>query len=222
MLTQRGKIREQRNEELMGLLLRLRGLGIEERALLEAIENTPRDRFVPASYIDRPYLSRSYPMACGQTMTGTDQVVQTVDAMDIAPSHAVLEIGTGTGYQTALIARLAKKVVTLDRFQTLLDQAKLRLENMDIDNVLLRQADGSTDLCGVGLFDRIVANGCFSGLPKQYLDHLASGGAMIAAVGEPSEQQMLVRLTKIGSRFERQDLFPVRMSPLRRGFAQQL
>ncbi len=222
MLTQKGKVREHRNEELMALLLRLRSLGIEDRALLEAIENSPRDRFVPASYIDRPYLSRSYPMACGQTMTGTDQVVQTVHAMNIAPSHAVLEIGTGTGYQTALIARLAKKVVTLDRFQTLVDQAKRRLENMNIDTVLFRQADGSADLSGVGLFDRIVANGCFSGLPKQYLDHLASGGSMIAAIGAPMEEQMLMRLTKIGSRFDRQDLFPVRMSSLRPGIAQQL
>ena len=100
----------------MALLLRLRALDINEKPLLEAIEQTPRDRFVPAQCIDRPYFARSFPMECGQSMTGVDQVVRTVEAMNLSSKHAVLEIGTGTGYQAALIARLAKKVVTIDRF----------------------------------------------------------------------------------------------------------
>jgi protein-L-isoaspartate(D-aspartate) O-methyltransferase len=222
MLTQRGRVRQQKNESLMGLLLRMRSLSIVDRALVQAIEATPRDRFVPAHYIDQPYLSRSVPIECGQSMSGVDQVVRTIHAMKLAPSHTVLEVGTGTGYQAALIARLSKKVLTLDRYATLCSQAKERMELLAIENCIIRQVDGLADLSELRLYDRIVANGVFSGQPKQFLDHLASGGAMIVAIGEPLGEQMLVRLTKIGSRFEREDLFPVRLAPFQPGIAEFL
>ncbi len=222
MLTQKGLERQKKNEGLMALMLRLRALGIEDRSLLEAIEKNPRDRFVPAKFVARPYSSRSCPIACGQTMTGVDQVVRTVHAAGISSQHAVLEIGTGTGYQAALAASLAKKVVTLDRFRGLIDSAVARFELLGITNIVAQHKDGLNDLSEQRLFDRIIANGVFPGLPKQYLDHLASGGVMIAAIGEPVGEQMLVRLTKIGSRFDRQDLFPVRMAPLRNGVAEQI
>ncbi len=222
MLTQKGRIREQKNEGLMGLLLRMRSLNIVDRKLIEAIEASPRDRFVPVQFIDRPYLARSFPMPCGQTMTGVDQVVRTVDALQLEPGHSVLEIGTGSGYQTALIARLAKKVLSQERYKTLVALASQNLEYLKIDNCVIHQCDGLDGLSSLRLYDRIVANGVFAGQPKQYLDHLASGGAMIAAIGEPLGEQMLTRLTKIGSRFECENLFPVRMAPFQRGVADYL
>ncbi len=222
MLTQKGKFRQKKNEDFMGLLLRLRGLGIEDKALLDTIEATPRDRFVPVQYIDKPYSQRSLPMECGQSMTGVDQIVRTVHALDLSKKQAVLEIGTGTGYQSALVSRLAKKVLSLDRFRTLVEQAQQRFENAGLDNIIVQQRDGLDDLAGLGLFDRIVANAVFPSQPKQYLDHIASGGSMITAIGERDSEQMLVRLTKVGSRFDRQNLFPVRMAPLRRGLTQYL
>lgn len=222
MLTQRGFERQQKNEGLMALLLRLRALGIDEKRLLEAIEQTPRDRFVPVQNIDKPYFIRSIPMECGQSMTGVDQVIRTVQALEIKPKHAVLEVGTGTGYQAALIARLAKKVVTIDRFRKLVEKAKQRFEHLSIENIIVQQADGHGGISEQRLFDRIVVNGSFSTVPRQYLDHLTSGGVLITAIGELADQQMLVRLTKIGSRFDREDLFPVRISPLRTGVAEFL
>lgn len=222
MLTQKGRIRRQKNENLMGLLLRLRSLSIDDRSLVEAIEASPRDRFVSAHYIDQPYLSRSVPIECGQNMTGVDQVVRTVHAMKLAPTHTVLEIGTGTGYQAALIARLSKKVLTFDRYATLCRQATERMEHLGIENCIVRQADGLASLSELRLYDRIVANGVFPTQPKQFLDHLASGGAMIVAIGDPVGEQMLVRLTKVGSRFDRKDLFPVRMTPFQSGIAEYL
>lgn len=206
----------------MALLLRLRSNGVEEKRLLEAVEKTPRDRFVPTKYISKPYSMRSCPMECGQTMTGADQVIRSVHALDVSPQHSVLEIGTGTGYQAALIARMAKKVVTLDRFRRLVENATRRFELLGIENIVARQADGGGALAEPQLYDRIIVNGVFSNLPKQYLDHLSSGGIMITAIGEPVGEQMLVRLTKIGSRFDRQDLFAVRMAPLRSGIAEYL
>lgn len=206
----------------MALLLRLRALPITEPALLEAIEQTPRDRFVPVHFIDRPYHSRGFPMALGQTMTGVDQVIRTVQALHIEPHHAVLEIGTGTGYQTALMARLAKKIVTIDRFRTLLQQAQGRFEHLVLENIVTQHVDGDAELPNFGLFDRIVANGVYASPPKKFLDQLASGGTMVTAIGQLEKQQMLVRLTKVGSRFDRQDLFPVRMSPFQSGVADYL
>lgn len=222
MLTQRGMERQQKNEGLMALLLRLRALGIDEKLLLEAIEQTPRDRFVPVQCIDRPYFTRSFPMECGQSMTGVDQVVRTVQTMGLSSKHAVLEIGTGTGYQAALIARLAKKVVTIDRFARLIEKAKQRFEHLGIENIIAQQVDGHDGVSDQRLFDRIVVNGSFVSSPRQFLDHLTSGGVMVAAIGEAQGEQMLVRLTKIGSRFDREDLFPVRMGALRTGVAEFL
>jgi protein-L-isoaspartate(D-aspartate) O-methyltransferase len=222
MLTQRGIERQQNNEGLMALLLRLRALNIDEKPLLEAIEQTPRDRFVPVQCIARPYFSRAFPMECGQSMTGVDQVVRTVNAMGLSSKHAVLEIGTGTGYQAALIARLAKKVVTIDRFRRLTEKAKQRFEHLGIDNIVVQHADGHDGISDQRLFDRIVVNGSFAGFPRQFLDHLTSGGMMVTAIGEVKGTQMLVRLTKIGSRFDREDLFSVRMAALRSGVAEFL
>ncbi len=222
MLTQKGLERQLKNEGLMALLLRLRALGIDEINLLEAIEQTPRDRFVPVHCIDKPYFSRSFPMDCGQSMTGVDQVIRTVHAMDISSDQTVLEVGTGTGYQAAIISRLAKKIVTVDRYRSLIESAKQRFEHLDIDNIIAQQADGRDGVSDQRLFDRIVVNGSFSGLPRQYLDHLTSGGIMLTAIGDPEEKQMLTRLTKVGSRFDREDLFPVRMAPLRSGIAEFL
>ncbi len=222
MLTQKGKLRVKSNEDLMSLLLRMRSYGIEQKALLEAIEITPRDRYLPAQHMDKVHHGRSLPMDCGQNMTSVEQVIRTVHALDLARYHSVLEIGTGTGYQTALISRLAKKVVTLDRYKTLIDQAKDRFDHAGITNIVTRQKDGLDDIAGTGLYDRIVANGVFPGLPKQYLDQIASGGSMVAAIGEPFGEQMLALLTKVGSRFERKDLFPVRMSPFMPGIAEYL
>lgn len=206
----------------MALMLRLRSAGIHSRSVLEAVESVPRDAFVPPQHLAVTYAPRSVPLSCGQSMPSADQVVALIDRLNLTPVHSVLEIGTGSGYQTALMAKLCKKLQTVERYRGLVESAKSIFERLDLKNITVRQADGRDGLTGEGLFDRIIINGAVPALPRQFLDQLASGGMLITALGEPGEEQMLVQLTKVGSRFDRQNLFPVRMQPLVPGIAKAL
>jgi protein-L-isoaspartate(D-aspartate) O-methyltransferase len=134
----------------------------------------------------------------------------------------VLEVGTGSGYTAAVMARLAGRVLSLDRYRTLIAEAEQRLSALGISNVILRQADGSAGAAADGPFDRIVVWAAFEGPPRNFVDQLASGGVMIAPIGPAEEVQTLARLTKLGSRFEREDIGRVRLQPLASGVAAAL
>ncbi|MEL6734792.1 MAG: protein-L-isoaspartate(D-aspartate) O-methyltransferase [Pseudomonadota bacterium] len=206
----------------MGLLLRLRTMGITDADFLKQVEAARHDLFVPVEHYLQAWEPNSLPIPCGQTMPPPDLTARIVEALDIHPSHAVLEIGTGTGYQTAILAQRAKKVRTTDRYQTLLEFARKGLDRLGIANVTFHHADGREGTGGKALFDRIVVDSAYQTVPRGLLGDLASGGVVVTAIGEPGEEQMLVKLTKIGSRFEREDLFPVRLSPLEAGVSKAL
>src|SRR5690606_14735803 len=123
----------------------------------------------------------------------------------------VLEIGTGSGYTAAVMSRLAGRVVTLERYKTLINQARARYEALGIQNVQIRHVDGANGLPGEGPFDRIVVWAAFESLPRAFVDQLAIGGIMIAPIGPAEAPQELARLTKVGSRFEREDIGQVRL-----------
>jgi protein-L-isoaspartate(D-aspartate) O-methyltransferase len=125
-----------------------------------------------------------------------------------------LEIGTGSGYTAAVMARLAKLVITVERFHRLADAAKHRIASLGIENVLVRIADGRKGQADDGPFDRIVVWAAFESVPRDAADWLATNGVMIAPIGPAEGQQKLARLTKIGSRFEREDIGSVRLQPL--------
>ncbi|MEL7272478.1 MAG: protein-L-isoaspartate(D-aspartate) O-methyltransferase [Pseudomonadota bacterium] len=209
-------------ENLVSLLLRLRGHGLDDAALFSAIEKAPHDQFVPVMHYERAWQDGALPIACGQTMPSPDLTARMVSALGARDGHTVLEIGTGSGYQTALLAQFAKKVVTLDRFQTMLSHARQRHEALGLTNITYHQQDGRPEVVGQGLYDSIVVDSCFTTMPRGLLEILVSGGVVICALGEVGSEQMVVRLTKIGSRFERENLFPVRLSPLEEGVAQAL
>ena len=207
-----------RREAVAGLLLRLRTAGIMEPRLFKAFEAVPRQNFVPIIYLDQSYDPGSFPIECGQTMPPADRVARTLLALEVGEGHRVLEVGTGSGYQTALLAHLGNKVTSLERFRTLADKARIRLETLKIDNAVVSIADGIQGIRGM-LFDRIILNGSLSEAPRYLVDQLASNGILIVPVGPADGVQKMMKMTKIGSRFEYAELFDVRVQPLATGTA---
>ncbi|ODT31150.1 MAG: protein-L-isoaspartate O-methyltransferase [Kaistia sp. SCN 65-12] len=206
-------------EGFAAFLLRLRGKGTAPKALIAAFEATPRAGFVSGHYHAVAWSERMLPIECGEALEGADVQAAVIAALAIEPGSRVLEIGTGSGYTAAVMARLAGRVVTIDRYRTLADQARQRFEALGIANAIARQADGSNGLPGEGPFDRIVAWAAFDSLPRFLLDQLSSGGIVIAPIGPEEGEQVLAKLTKVGSRFEREDIGTVRLQPILPGVA---
>ena len=209
-------------EALAEFLLRLRSSGITDHRLLTAFEDIPRRNFVPVIHVTEAYARGQMPIECGQSMTAVSMVAKVLSALEVDATHRVLELGTGTGYQAALMGRLATKVVSVERFRTLFDKAKDRLTQLRIENVFVKLIDGSQSSAELGLSDRIVSNFAFPEIPKPFIENLASNGVMIAPIGEPGELQIMKRLTKVGSRFHSEDLFPVRTQPYISGISKAI
>jgi protein-L-isoaspartate(D-aspartate) O-methyltransferase len=209
-------------EGFAAFMLRLRGKGLTDKAVLSAFEATPRRGFVPTQWQDHAWSERMLPIPCGEALEGVDVQASVISALDLTSSVRVLEIGTGTGYTAAVMGRLSARVLTLERYKHLVEQARARMEPLGVGNVMVRQADGTHGVAAEGPFDRIVAWASFDTLPRGFVDQLSSGGVMIAPIGPADEPQMLVRLTKTGSRFEEQELGPVRLQPIAHGLAEAL
>lgn len=209
-------------EGFAAFLLRMRGRGVGDQALFSAIEATPRSAFVPGQWRDAIWLDRMLPIACGEAIEGIDLQARVIAALALEPNHRVLEVGTGSGFTAAVMGRLSGRVLTLDRYRTLCGEAERRISALGLSNVIARQADGFDGAPVDGPFDRIVAWAAFEGMPRSFVDQLASGGVMVAPVGPPDGVQKLARLTKLGSRFEREDIGEVRLQPLARGVAAAL
>lgn len=206
-------------EGFAAFLLRMRGRNIADKPLMAAIEAVPRRSFAPAQWQNAVWSERMIPIECGETLEGLDLQALALSALQVAQGQRILEIGTGSGYTAALMARQAARVISLERYKRLIDQARLRLDALGLTNVVLRQADGQKGLPGEGPFDRIVSWASFEALPRHFVDQLSSGGVMVAPIGPAEGEQDLVRLTKLGSRFEREDLAKVRLQPIAEGVA---
>ena len=206
-------------EGFAAFLLRLRGRGTAPKALVAAFEATPRRGFLSAQFHSIAWSEGMLPIECGEAIEGADLQAAVIAALAIEPGNRVLEIGTGSGYTAAVMSRLAARVVTIDRYKTLTEQAKQRFEALGISNVIARQADGSNGLPNEGPFDRILAWAAFDSLPRFMLDQLSSGGLVIAPIGPEEGEQVLAKLTKVGSRFEREDIGMVRLQPILRNVA---
>jgi protein-L-isoaspartate(D-aspartate) O-methyltransferase len=201
-------------EGFAALVLRLRSAGISNIDLLTAVEQTPRSQFVPPTLSQEAYSSRTVPIDCGAFMEGADLAVRLLAALQVKPGHRVLEIGTGSGFTAAVIGRIAERVLTVDRYKTLTVAAQARVDALGMRNVIVRQADGSNGMPGEGTFDRIFVTTAFTVLPRFYAEQLTHGGSMVAPLIGDDETCMMVRLTKTGSRFEREDLFTVPFLPI--------
>ena len=206
-------------EGFAAFLLRLRGKGIVGKELIAAFEATPRGDFVPERWQEAAWAEGMVPIECGEAIEGADLQAQVVHALAIEPGHRVLEIGAGSGYTAAVMARLAARVVTVERFKTLTEQARRRFEALGLTNVFVRQADGSAGLAAEGPFDRIIVWAAFESLPRSFVDQLSSGGIMLAPIGTAEGEPVLTKLTKVGSRFEREEIGIVRLQPMASGVA---
>ena len=209
-------------EGMAAFVMRMRAIGIDDKRLFSAMEMTPRRAFVPADYQSAVWSARTVPIACGETLEGIDLQGRVLAALEPADGQRVLEIGTGSGYATAVLARLSGRVTSVERFKTLVADAQERLRTLGIANVVLKHGDAERAVEGEGPYDRIVVWAAFDALPRNFTDLLSSGGVMICAIGPSEDEQQLVKLTKVGSRFEREDLGRVRFQPLVRGVAARL
>src|SRR5690606_34238487 len=144
-------------EKFAAFLLRMRGAGLDRRELIAAVEATLRASCVPPQWSADAWGERSIPIACGEVIEGLDLQMRVLAALDLQEGCRVLEVGTGSGFTAAVMARLSARVLTLERFRTLAGEASARFEALGLANVLARQADGAQGLAAEGPFDRIVA-----------------------------------------------------------------
>ncbi|MGV4796080.1 protein-L-isoaspartate(D-aspartate) O-methyltransferase [Rhizobium sp. F40D2] len=201
-------------EGFAALVLRLRAEGISDLDLLTAVEQTQRSLFVPPQFSDNAYSSRTIPIECGSFLEGIDFVVRILHHLKLKPGQRVLEIGTGSGFTAAVMGRMVERVLSIDRYKTLTSAAQRRMESLGLRNVIIRHADGSAGMQGEGTFDRILVTAAFNAMPRFYTDQLVSGGSMIAPLMISENECRMVRLTKTGSRFEREELFEAPYLPI--------
>lgn len=206
-------------EGFAAFLLRMRARGLNDRALFAAVEATPRPMFVPSQWQSDAWSDRMLPIDCGETIEGLDLQAMVIHTLALDPSHRVLEAGTGSGFTAGVLGRLSNRVLSTERYRTLAEQARERHTQIGLGNVAVRQADGSSGAAAEGPFDRIVCWCAFPELPRGFVDQLATGGVMVAPIGQAEEVQSMVKLTKVGSRFEREDIAQVRLQPFIPGIA---
>jgi len=206
----------------MEFLLTLRRRGITDQAVLRAMDEVPRERFVEAGFASRAYADQALPIACGQTISQPYVVAYMTEQLGVRSHHRVLEVGTGSGYQAAVLSRLAREVVSIERYRTLADQARERLRSLGYDNVDVVFGDGFAGAPRRAPYDRIIVTAAAETLPQTLLDQLADNGIMILPLGSHDGSQHIIKLTKSETGIRRENLIPVRFVPLLPGQAQEL
>lgn len=211
-----------KGEAFINLFMRLRAKGIEDAGLFSALEKTPRYYFVDSQYQSLALNNCVLPIECGEYIERPDEQLRIIQALQLHPKHRVLEIGTGSGFTAALMAQLALRVTTLERYKTLCERARHNFLLLERHNILLRHADALEEPQTSGPFDRIIIWPAVAEKPEKFIDLLAGSGILIAAIGEAEGEQILIRYTKTGTRFEEEELFPVRYLPIIGGLAAAL
>jgi protein-L-isoaspartate(D-aspartate) O-methyltransferase len=213
---------QQRDEGRMEFLLNLRRRGIMDQAVLRAMDEVPRARFVPGEFAASAHADQALPIACGQTISQPYVVAYMTEHLALRPHHRVLEIGTGSGYQAAVLSRLAREVVSIERYRTLANQARERLAALGYDNVEVVVGDGLAGAPDKAPFDRILVTAAAERVPQTLLDQLDDDGVMLLPLGPQHGSQHIVKLTKSQTGIAREDLIPVRFVPLLPGQAREL
>jgi protein-L-isoaspartate(D-aspartate) O-methyltransferase len=208
--------------EKMRFQLNLRRRGISDQTVLRAMEEIPRDIFVAAADRADAYRDSALGIACGQTISQPFVVAYMTEQLQPQKHHRVLEIGTGSGYQAAILSRLCREVLTIERYRTLVDSARLRLEKLGCDNVEVMLGDGFDIPAGAGSFDRIMVTAAMEEIPEALTQRLEPGGVLIAPVGPHQGTQTLVRMIRTEGGMVRKDLVDVRFVPALRGIAREL
>ena len=208
--------------EKMMFQLSLRRRGISDQTILRTMEEVPREVFVTMADRSHAYRDSALGIACGQTISQPFVVAYMTEQLALQKQHRVLEIGTGSGYQAAILSRLCRHVLTIERYRTLADTARRRLEKLGYDNIEVMFGDGFDIPPGAGNFDRIIVTAAMEKIPDSLLRRLEPGGILIAPVGPHQATQTLVRVTKSETGFDHKDLVDVRFVPALPGIAREL
>ncbi|MBI5319726.1 MAG: protein-L-isoaspartate(D-aspartate) O-methyltransferase [Bradyrhizobium sp.] len=202
--------------------LTLRRRGISDQAVLRTMEEVPREAFVEKGDIAYAYRDSALGIECGQTISQPFVVAYMTEQLGLQKQHRVLEIGTGSGYQAAVLSKLCREVVSIERFRTLADTARKRLAKLGYDNVEVILGDGFDLPESLGSFDRIIVTAAMETIPEKLLERLEPGGVLIAPVGPHHGTQTLVRVTRTEAGFDRKELVDVRFVPALPGIAREL
>ena len=206
----------------MQFLLGLRRRGISDPAVLRAMDEVPREHFVEGPFVDAAYADQALPIACGQTISQPYVVAYMTEQLGVRPDHRVLEVGTGSGYQAAVLSRLAREVVSVERYRTLAEAARNRLAVLGYKNVDVRVGDGLAGVPDRAPYDRIIVTAAAETIPQALVGELAEGGVMVLPLGPHAGPQQLVKLTKGEGGITHEDLIGVRFVPLLPGQAREL
>jgi protein-L-isoaspartate(D-aspartate) O-methyltransferase len=201
----------------MQFLFALRSKGVTDARVLTVMEQIDRAAFLKGLFKDRAYEDMPLPISCGQTISQPSIVGLMTQALDLQARHKVLEVGTGSGYQAAILSKLARRVYTVDRFKRLVTDAQALFDRLDISNITAITADGSHGLPEQAPFDRILLTAAAEDPPSTLLAQLRIGGIMVLPVGQSDTVQSLIRVTKTETGLDYEELRTVRFVPLLEG-----
>lgn len=206
-------------ERKMRFLFALRSRGVTDARVLTAMERIDRGRFVKGIFSDRAYEDMPLPISCGQTISQPSVVGLMTQALNVQPRDVVLEVGTGSGYQAAILSQLARRVYSVDRHRRLVREAVELFSALGLSNITAVARDGSFGLPEQAPFDRIIVTAAAEDPPSPLLSQLKPGGIMVLPVGQSDTVQSLIRVTRTETGFDYDELRPVRFVPLVEGLA---
>lgn len=201
----------------MSFVLRLRARGLADVAVLRALETVPRHLFVPHLYADLAWRDIALPIACGQTMSEPFTLARVMEALRVAPGHRVLEVGAGSGYATAILARLGAEVVSFERYRTLATEASVRLRELGFANARVIHGDGLAPPADIGVFDRIFIDGVIAGVPDAVMALLAADGAIVSGFAAGASPVVRRVAQEHDGRWSETSLFAAALEPLQPG-----
>ena len=209
------------DERAARLILGLRRQGVTDPRVLQAMESIDRSVFVHPQFLDQAWEDSALPIDCAQTISQPYIVGLMTQALDVQPRHRVLEIGTGSGYQAAILSKLARFVYSVERYRGLMLEAEARLKKLGCDNVFIRHGDGSKGWPEQAPFDRIMVTAAAPHEPTELIAQLKPGGIMVAPVGKAGSQFLHRYVAEEGGSFRRETLIEVRFVPLVEGVARE-
>jgi protein-L-isoaspartate(D-aspartate) O-methyltransferase len=220
-VTESPDIEESEAERKMRFLFALRSRGVTDGRVLQAMEAIDRGLFVRGHFADRAYEDMPLPISCGQTISQPSIVGIMTQALSVQPRDTVLEVGTGSGYQAAILSLLARRVYTLDRHRRLAQEAQALFHQLGLVNVVTMTGDGSFGLADVAPFDRIIVTAAAEDPPGPLLAQMKIGGIMVVPVGQSDTVQSLIKVVRTEAGYDYEELRPVRFVPLVEGISNE-
>ena len=205
------------DEQKMQFILSIRSKGVVDNNVLNALETINREQFLKGLFAQRAYEDTPLPIECGQTISQPSVVGLMTQALRITNRDKILEIGTGSGYQTAVLSKLARRIYSIERFKPLYEEARAIFRKLQLNNVTTVWGDGSQGIVEQQPFDRIIVTAAAEDPPPTLLNQLKIGGIMVIPVGQSDEIQKLIKVERTEKNFKYEDLCDVRFVPLLEG-----